>query len=144
MSNDERNGHEILWVEDVPRSIRANWNELERRGFDLMSTKSLHSAQLALEQNHFRLIFVDYSLPEIDGEIPSEGNSLGIKLIEDIRSGKFGERNAEALIGLCTAQNESIGQKRALLRDLATRTFPKLSSYFDILDMADEIRGEMV
>jgi CheY-like chemotaxis protein len=130
----------VLWVEDVPSSIRANVWKLQREGFKVDTKLSLRSAKDALKCYSYDLIFIDYSLPQNDGGIVSTRDALGLKLIEAIRGSKSFSTKPNVKIVLCTAQRESIGGNRERLVEFEVDVIPKTSSYFSVLKLAQEMK----
>lgn len=137
----ETSTREILWLEDVPKSIQANVHVLTRSGFNVVVARSLEGAKEAAHQKQFVAIIVDYSVPKYDDDRGEADRGLGMAFIKMLKQGEFGEQNAKAKVVLCTAQRESIGQDRGDLARMNIDILPKSSSYVSIVNLAKEMSG---
>lgn len=134
------NNRDILWLEDVPKSVRANVYHLEKSGFVVHMATSLQEAIKMVNARSFVAIIVDYSIPNFPDDFAETNKGLGLEFIRMLKTEEFGADNAQSRIILCTAQRESIGNDRQELDRLGIEILPKSSSYVSIVKLVEEIR----
>jgi len=132
----EQSGKNIMWLEDVPKSISANVFLLESAGFSVTVAKTLAEGVEAARRAVFDVFFVDYSVPENSEGTAVSGKGVGMEFIHMIRTGVFGPVNAKARIILCTAQRESISRERDVLDEYDVEILAKAKSYNIVSQMA--------
>lgn len=132
----------VLWLEDVPKSIRANVELLRRSGFDVSVAVSLKDAVRLASDNAYVAIIVDYSIPRDSNDVAETNKGLGLEFIRQLKNGEFGAINSAARIVLCTAQRESVGHNRAELDRMKVEIMPKSNSYYAIEAMSMTLRGQ--
>jgi CheY-like chemotaxis protein len=129
----------LLWIEDVPKSIRANVEYLEQHDVLVSIAISFEEAVEFVRGNVYDVIIVDYSIPYRSRDVAETNCGLGVRFIRMLKAGEFGAANQQARVVLCTVQRESIGSGRSVLESLGVAIMPKANSYFAIVDLASEM-----
>lgn len=123
---------DVLSVEDQPDTMSGTLSELkvQHRSIRIDLVKDVSSARERLRNNRYSVILIDLRLPDKEGGQIEMGN--GVKLYEEIRRGKLGDRNIDAPCLLVTAQ--SLNAIRMISDEKDVQIYSKGASMYPLVD----------
>jgi ActR/RegA family two-component response regulator len=130
----------VLWVEDIPLSVRANTARFEEAGYRVDIAMTVNDAIKLINSTNYQYVFVDFSIPQDSNIVAETSSGLGVDFIKRLIKKKYGESTDGFRIFLCTAHRESVNTSDVtLLGAERIDIVPKAGSFKVVQGLTSEL-----